>query len=292
MTWTLKPRAAVVVDNDWAGDPDGLVALAHHALSPADDVVLVTGSFTSPSFGDPTGSAAQGAGHARELLDLIGGHDGVPTVGGADAAFDPAGRETAAARAIVEAVRAHSEVVVVCGGPLTNIADALAADPSIAPRVRLAWVGGSIADEFEYNRDTDPAAAEFVFAHDGLRIDRFPLETYRLMAVSVAELEDDLTSSGAVGRWLWQKYLDLPLPPQVDVDPVWPLGDSAPLAVTALPHAAARFAQDGAARRTCTALDARLIIGDFFARLRLHARIGEFECINTADSADTQIHLP
>ncbi|WP_221583701.1 nucleoside hydrolase [Microbacterium sp. G2-8] len=271
MTWSLKRRAAVVVDNDWAGDPDGLVALAHHALSPANDVVLVTSSFTSPVFGDPMGTAAQGAAWARELLDLIGDHAGVPAVGGADAAFEPAGRESGAARAILDAVHAHGDVVLVCGGPLTNVADALAADPSIAPRVRLAWVGGSLADVFEYNRDTDPAAAEFVFSHADLRIDRFPLETYRLMAISVAELEDGLTSSGAVGRWLWQKYLELPLPPQIDVDPVWPLGDSVPLAVTALPHAAARFSPDAAAHRTCTDLDTRLIIGDLFARLRLHA---------------------
>jgi hypothetical protein len=33
-TLRIARRCRVVVDNDWAGDPDGLVALAHHLLSP------------------------------------------------------------------------------------------------------------------------------------------------------------------------------------------------------------------------------------------------------------------
>lgn len=267
MTWSLKRRQFVVVDNDWAGDPDGLVALAHHALSPADELVAVTGSFTSPVFGDPTGSAAHGTRLAGELLAMLGQQ--APAVGGVDAAFTGEVRENAAARAIVEAARAR-EIVLVCGGPLTNVADALLIDPSISRSVRLLWVGGTSGGAGgEYNWVTDPAAAEFVLGLAELRIDRFPRELYSQLAVSVAELEDGLTSGGEIGNWLWQRYVELPLPPQLDVDPVWPLGDSAPLAATALPHAALRFAPSEGTHRVCEALDPRLIIGDLFARLRL-----------------------
>jgi purine nucleosidase len=31
----VAEQCRVIVDNDWSGDPDGLVALAHHVLSPA-----------------------------------------------------------------------------------------------------------------------------------------------------------------------------------------------------------------------------------------------------------------
>ncbi|EWS82640.1 nucleoside hydrolase [Brachybacterium phenoliresistens] len=270
MTWRIGPRTRVVVDNDWAGDPDGLVALAHHLLSPTDAVVTVTGSFTSPLFGDPTGTAARGAAMARELMDLVGGHGGVPVHAGADSAFAGRPRQSEAARAIVAA--AQEECVLVCGGPLTNVADALIREPGITARIRLLWVGGTQEDgAAEYNRDTDPVAARFVLEHPQLRIDRFPRETYRLLAVSVAELELMLTEGGPIGRWLWQRYRDLPLPEGVEVDPVWPLGDSAPLALTALHHGAVRFSEDDGLshHRTCTALDPRLIIGDLAARLRL-----------------------
>ena len=67
MTLRIAERCRVVVDNDWAGDPDGLVALAHHLLSRANRVVAVTGSANSPVFGPPAGTAAAGARLAQEL---------------------------------------------------------------------------------------------------------------------------------------------------------------------------------------------------------------------------------
>jgi hypothetical protein len=39
----------VLLDNDWAGDPDGLIALVHHLLAPANTVVAITSSFLDPA---------------------------------------------------------------------------------------------------------------------------------------------------------------------------------------------------------------------------------------------------
>lgn len=277
MVWSLQKRAAVVVDNDWSGDPDGLVALAHHALSPADDIIAVTATSTSPIFGDPTGQAARAAEYARQLLDLVGSHHATPVLAGMDTPFTGSARANRAAQAIVDAATLARDrnVILVCGGPLTNVADALTLDPSIAQGLHLAWVGGSRdKEEFEYNRDTDAAAADFVFADPHLTITQFPMEVYRMLAVSVAELEDLLTTSGELGNWLWQKFLDLPLPSDLDVDPVWPLGDNAPVAMTALAHSTTTFEDDpeNPRHRRCTGFDQRLILGDLVARLRLHGR--------------------
>src|SRR3954468_23674461 len=71
-TLQVSAHCRVVVDNDWSGDPDGLVALAHHLLSPTNRVVAVTSSFLNPIFQAPPG-AASGALLARELVDLIVG---------------------------------------------------------------------------------------------------------------------------------------------------------------------------------------------------------------------------
>jgi len=68
----------------------------------------------------------------------------------------------------------------------------------VSPHCRGSLEGSA----FEYNRDTDPAAAEFVLGQPYLEIHQFPLETYRRCAYSVAELEHDLSSSGALGHWL------------------------------------------------------------------------------------------
>jgi purine nucleosidase len=268
----IAPTCRVVVDNDFSGDPDGLVALAHHLLSPANRVVAVTSSCLNPRFPSPASSAAAGAALAEELTGLIG--TPVPVHAGREGVYDGTGT-SAAADAVIAAALADDALplVLVCGGPLTTLADALAADPSIAGRCTLVWVGGTETDGFEYNRDTDPRAAEFVLGHRDLAVHLFPQETYRQLAVSVAELEADLATTGALGRWLWERFIS---PPDwLRVGGVWPLGDSAPLLVTALGTESSRWVDlpvgPGAApRRRYTQVDTRLVMGDLLARLRLH----------------------
>jgi hypothetical protein len=275
----LAEQCRVIVDNDWAGDPDGLVALAHHLLSPTNRVVVVTSSFLNPVFGETTGTAQRGTVMARELIDLVGGPVRPPVHTGAEAAFDGSAR-SAASSAIVEEARRDDDLplFLVCAGPLTNVAAALDEAPDIAARLTLVWVGGArAADAAEYNRDTDPAAAAAVFDRSELAIRQFPLETYRRCAYSVAELEHDLAGSGRLGRWLWTRFLELPLPDWIRLGGVWPLGDSPPVLVTALSDESSTYtettaAPGGGARRVYTDVDVRLLFGDMLAKLRGHAQ--------------------
>ena len=87
-----------------------------------------------------------------------------------------------------------------CAGPLTNVADALRLEPDIATSFTLAWVGGSAANEDEYNYYTDPAAARFVLDNQQLAVWQFPLETYRQIVISVAELDYSLRKRGSGRR--------------------------------------------------------------------------------------------
>lgn len=276
-TWDVSVRSRVIVDNDWSGDPDGLVALAHHLLSPSNEVLGVTSSFLHPMFGSPFAHPEDGARMARELVEVVGDAAVRPAVhAGAATGFDGSVRPSEAADAIVERVRAAGQVVdLVCGGPLTNVADALLRAPDIVDRVRLIWIGGSLdPHRDEYNRDTDAAAAAFVLGRDGLEVVQFPVETYRQCMFSIAELEQDVGGSGAVGAWLWQRFLRLPLPDFVEIHGVWPLGDSPPLVVTALDPESSTFlaptAGPGARVSVCTHVDFRLVVGDLLARLRRH----------------------
>ena len=171
-------RCRVVVDNDYAGDPDGILALAHHLLSPSNRVVAITSSFLNPRFVTPPATAgataADGARLAAALLAELGLDSPPPVATGAE---ESGGGRSAAAEAIIAAAREESDLplYVVCGGPLTNVAAALTLDPGIAARLTLVWIGGSLDPAaFEYNRDTDPAAAEAVVATRGLTIHQFP----------------------------------------------------------------------------------------------------------------------
>ena len=274
----LAEQCRVVVDNDWAGDPDGLVALAHHLLSPTNRVVAVTSSLLNPVFGELGSTAARGAALAAELVELIGGRHRPPVHGGAERPFGQAPARSAASAAIVAEARRNDDLplVLVCAGPLTNVAAALDEAPDIASRLTLVWVGGTVGEgPAEYNRDTDPAAAELVLDRPDLAVRQFPLETYRSCAYSVAELEHDLAGSGRVGRWLWNRFLELPLPEWIRLGGVWPLGDSPPVLLTALDDESSTYtetpaAPGSAARRVYTDVDVRLLFGDMLARLRLH----------------------
>jgi purine nucleosidase len=276
----ITERCRVVVDNDWAGDPDGLVALAHHLLSRANRVVAVTGSQLNPVFGPPEGTAAAGARLAQELVDLVDGPHRPVVAAGCDVPIGEGDTSSGAADVIVAEARRDDPLplFLVCAGPLTNVAQALRQAPEIAQRLTLVWVGGALAaDAYEYNRDTDPQAAREVLAREDLAVSQFPLETYRRCTYSVAELEHDLGGSGRLGAWLWRRYVELPVPDFVEQGETWPLGDSPPVLLTALDDASSTWttspAEPGrAARRVYTDVDVRLLVADLLARLRLHER--------------------
>jgi purine nucleosidase len=270
----VAAQCRVVVDNDFAGDPDGILALAHHLLSPSNRVVSITSSFLNPRFVSPPatpGATAQdGVRLAEDLLAELGTSDPPPVLAGAEEAWT-SGSGSAAAEAIVAAAREQSELplYVVCGGPLTNVAAALELDPGIAERLTLVWIGGSLDTEaFEYNRDTDPAAAEAVLAVPGLVVHQFPLETYRRCAYGVAELEADLPATGRLGAWLYGCFSS---PPDwVQLGGVWPIGDSPPLLVTALTTDSSTWSAPTDDVTVYTDVDMRLLVGDLLAKLRLH----------------------
>ena len=271
----LAEQCRVIVDNDWAGDPDGLVALAHHLLSPTNRVVAVTGSLLNPLFGPLGSTAERGTVLAQELVDLVGGPARPPVHTGAEHPFDGASTSAASAAIVAEARRDDDlPLFLVCAGPLTNVAAALEQAPEIASWLTLVWVGGArAAGAAEYNRDTDASAAELVLGRSGLPIWQFPLETYRRCAYSVAELEQDLAGSGRIGRWLWTRFLELPLPDWIRLGGVWPLGDSPPVLVTALGDESSSYTETAAApaggvRRVYTDVDVRLLLGDMLAKLR------------------------
>src|SRR3954451_1116647 len=86
-TLQVSEHCRVVVDNDWSGDPDGIVALAHHLLSPSNRVVAVTSSFLNPAFAGPGQRAEDGAVLARELIDVVGGPRRPPVFAGSERPF-------------------------------------------------------------------------------------------------------------------------------------------------------------------------------------------------------------
>ncbi len=263
-----RPLSRIIVDNDFAGDPDGLVALAHQLLAPATRTVLVTSSALDAKLAglaglDPATTAAAGAQRARELLRHV-----------APAALPPVVADGAAARAIVaEALRDDPlPLVLACGGPLTNVAAALRLRPEIAARMRLVWIGGSAAGDNEYNLMTDADAARYVFEDTRIPILQIPQEEYRRFQVSVAELDDGFRRISPLARWLYDQYRHLP--PFVQPGGTLTFGDSPLVTATAFDPAATPFTVRRVKEREVRmahSLDPRLNYADLLALLRQNA---------------------
>lgn len=289
-----RPAARVIVDNDFAGDPDGLVALAHQLLAPKTRTVLVTASALDPKLaglaGLPAGRTADaGARLARELIDRLGGPHRPTVLTGAEAFGAGDAQVTAAARAIVAEARRDDPLplVLTCGGPLTNVAAALRLDPSIARRMTLVWIGGSVAagGAPEYNLATDIAAARQVLEASALPVWQVPDAEYRRFQVSVAELGTTLRPISPLAEWLYGQYRQLP--PFVQLGGTLTFGDSPMVSLTALAPELSPFTTRRVRRilddgrpgaeledrevRVYQGLDARLNFADFIALLRLHA---------------------
>ncbi|MGC6330741.1 nucleoside hydrolase [Rhizorhabdus sp. FW153] len=291
-----RPSARVIVDNDFAGDPDGLLALAHQLLSPTTETVLITSSFLDPKL-TPSGvakgkTAERGSELAREMMLRLGHSTPVPVATGLERPGLAGDTPSPAASAIIaEARRSHGlPLFLCCGGPLTNVAEALHHAPDIADRMTLIWIGGGAYPDggWEYNLATDIAAARAVIEASAIPLWQVPQPAYRQMQMSIAEMAADLRPISPFTEWLYDQFTR---PPSfVTLGGAWPMGDSPPVLLTAIASESSEYRDQPARRilddmhfgealparsiRVYTRLDVRLAHADLLAKLKLHTAAG------------------
>ncbi|SMH44699.1 Inosine-uridine nucleoside N-ribohydrolase [Rathayibacter oskolensis] len=302
----VPPRVRVISDNDYSGDPDGLVQLAQHALSPSVELVIVIGSHLRPDDPfDPSGRSADNAAEAARTVLALCGRSDVPVVAGSNTALDSAAEASPAAHAIVaEALREDPRPLYLCAGAgLTEVAAALRLEPAIASRMTLVWIGGPEhpglaspppgAMPIEYNLLIDVAAASEVFASE-LPIEQFPRDAYRQVLASTAELRVRMHGAGALGRHLadaLDTVFAMGAAHGLSFGETYALGDSPLVLATALLSAFEPAASSsrsvlvprpgisadgqytagtgGPEVRVYTAVDTRLLLEDLYAKLAL-----------------------
>ncbi|MCP5546858.1 MAG: nucleoside hydrolase [Akkermansiaceae bacterium] len=117
---------------------------------------------------------------ARRVVRLCGSENTVPVLPGADRDFNrikgdlerPDFDGAEAVDFILRKAREpeNRQLVLLPIGKLTNIALALAKDPSIASRVRIVWLGSNYPEPGEYNQNDDEAALDFIL-HTNVRFE-------------------------------------------------------------------------------------------------------------------------
>ena len=218
----IQPRIRVISDNDYSGDPDGLVQLAHHLLSPSIDLRAVIGTHLRE--GDPWGQngdeVAAAVSEAKKILELCGKTGEVPVLAGAPGAMVDVQtpQESEGIRFIIaEAMRDDTDtpLFVVCGASLTEIASAYLIEPRIAERLTVIWIGGHEheglavpppgAPDLEYNLHEDVVSGLVVFNNSNLKLWQVPRDQYRHVLASRAELKLRMAVKGPLGAHLYAK---------------------------------------------------------------------------------------
>lgn len=214
------PRARVIIDNDFAGDPDDLYQLVHHLLSPSVEIPLIVASHLRAD--DPFDPSGRSAENAQAIVRDVFGRMGLASTdrivrGSNDALAGAATPQPAPAvdAIIAEALRDDDRpLFYVAGGGLTDLASALLTEPRIAERMTLIWIGGAEheglavpppnAMPIEYNLLIDVTAGQVVFASD-IPIWQIPRDVYRQCLVSDAELRMRVAATGPLGRYLYDE---------------------------------------------------------------------------------------
>lgn len=245
-------RYRVIVDNDLAGDPDGLFQLAHHLRSPSVEIRTIIGSHMHENepWGGPGDQAKASAARGVELLAKLGMAGKVPVIAGAAKAITSmqVPVRTAATDAIIaEAMRDDARPLFYCAGAgLTDLAMALLIEPAIAKRMTLVWIGGQEyegigipvpnAPPAEYNLTIDTLAAQVVFNRSAIAIWQVPRNTYRRMLFSAAELME-MKARGGISAWLVaevEKVWEMVTKFDLSTGETYVLGDSPLVTLTAL----------------------------------------------------------
>ncbi|MDQ8200526.1 nucleoside hydrolase [Pelagicoccus enzymogenes] len=302
----IKPRARVIVVNDFGGDPDGLFQIAHHLLSPSVEVRgIIASKHYDKGFYKYPGTPEFSLETLQGLLEVMQWQDKVPVFLGAAKELEPLDtpQETEATRFIVaEAMRGevNTPLYIACGAGLTDLASAYLLEPQIAERVRLVWIGGleyrtltappPKRKQPEYNTGIDLKAAQVIFNQSEMPIWQIPRDAYRQTLVSMAELEVRLDTDGPLGRYLYERMHALLQMAHGKLGEAYAMGDNPLVLLTALqsswspdPSSSEYFQRpaplldeegrylkrrDSREIRVYLKLDTRLMFEDMFAKIK------------------------
>lgn len=298
-------KKRVIVHSDIAAEADDYFAVAHHLLTPSEDVVGVIAANFEWRFRTIPHPAMQAqrltsmeksytAG--RELFNLME-MDDVPLYrGAADYISDRENLPVSEGSQFIidEAMKDSDEpLYIALQAGLTDLAVAYLTEPRIADRMTAIWIGGGQYPDGgrESNLQQDVYAAQVLF-ESPMKIWQVPVNTYSGMNLSFAELMTKVRPCGELGKYLVDKMFEVndfygKIPRRLDFPhgELWSIGDQPTVSVL-LENAAGRNYHiqkaphinddmsytpdpDGKEIFVFDGIDRRLTMEDFFAKLQL-----------------------
>lgn len=291
-------KVRVIVHTDCKNEADDQFAVAHHLMTPRFDIRgIAAGHFCkNPQEYGELGTAQASYDEILKVMELMGVKDQCPVVLGAPKGLEDEHTpiDSPAARFIIqEAMKEDARpLYVACQGAVTDVASALLLAPEIADRMTVIWIGGGDYPEggFEFNLLMDIHAANVIFSSH-VPLWQVPKSLYKVMAVSLAELQMKVRPCGKIGKYLFEQMVEFnqkaaAYEMEWPHGEIWGLGDQGTIAVlmeelekvsydlVPAPRIAEDmtyiYGQNNREIRVYKYLDARLTLEDFFAKLYIN----------------------
>lgn len=237
-----QKKVRMIVYTDCKNEADDQFALAHHLMTPKFIVKgIVGGHFNLNPQEYGSGHTAQASvDEIKKVLELMDLSDCCEVYKGAEYPLQDENSSNISdgAKFIVEEAMKEDEhpLFIACQGGITDLASAILMEPRICERMTAIWIGGGIYPEggFEFNLKQDIAAANIVM-RSSMPVWQIPMNVYKQMAVSLAELQLHVRPYGRIGHYLFKQMVDYNYK-CADVShwphgEIWGLGDSPTIAV-------------------------------------------------------------
>lgn len=281
-----------VISADTANEADDPFAIAHALLTPVLDIKAIIA--THYGIDRHTDSMERSYVKTEKLLSVMHYPGNILLHGEKAPIRYHEALSEGAGRIVEEAL--SGDLLILAFGPLSDIAAALRAEPSISSSLHVIWTGGGDYPDggWEYNLFNDIEAVSYVFS-SGADIIQIPRSVYQRLTVSFSELYLRLVES-ETGEYLLSQLFEHSLEPGPRTSAIrsgdsWILGDNATIGVLLSPRAsslkeinAPSFSPEGqyiynernGKIRIAERLDARFVLEDFFSKLRLQP-LGKWE---------------
>lgn len=290
-------KVRMIVHTDCKNEADDQFALAHHLMTPKFIVKgIVAGHFDINPREYGKGNTAQASlDEVNKLLKLMDVEGICPVVKGAET---PLLDEQTPIRSegvdfiIAEAMKEDDRpLFIAMQGAITDLAAAILLEPRICERMTAIWIGGGNYPNGgrEFNLMNDIAAANVVMK-SSMALWQVPMNAYKQLAVSLAELQDRVMPYGKIGNYLFTQMAEFNINCTYEHWPhgeIWGLGDNPTISVLLeesertdsyeMIHAPTinedmtyDFTRKNRAIRVYKTLDSRIAMEDFYAKLKIN----------------------
>lgn len=225
-----QKRIRMIVHTDCKNEADDQFAVAHHLMTPKFDVRgIIAGHFDVGQKRFPKKQTASASyDEVMKVLKLMHLEMEYPVFLGAQCglADEQTPIDSDGARFIIEEAMREDDrpLYIALQGAITDLASAILMKPEICQRMTAIWIGGGAYPEggFEFNLMQDIHGANVVFKSE-MPVWQVPMNVYKQMGVSLAELQLKVMPCGEIGHYLFTQMVEFNM--KLADDPHWPHGE-------------------------------------------------------------------